>query len=165
MYQHKNGIERNKTYFVMNMLKQAFHFTKPMNSLLLLPLCAICLFQISCSENKKQNSQSGVSNASIPVKEEKDYERINTHVDNFTINLSTEDRETFRTEKKPAYSISYYKAGSTENNPREIKKIGGKDFYLQSYTEYLKDGRKRYKEYIYDHTKRIEKYHTRQSFI
>ncbi|WP_146198804.1 hypothetical protein [Pararcticibacter amylolyticus] len=105
-----------------------------------------------------------MSNSSTSVKEEKNHKRINNNLDNYTIGRACEDRETFRIAKKPVYAISYYRAESGENNPKQVKKMGGKDFYLQSYTEYLQDGRKRYKEYIYDHTRRIENYHYDEKF-
>ena len=122
-------------------------------------LFAFCLLQVSCSENKKEKSQYGIVNTLTSVKEEKNYKRINNNLDNYTIGLACEDRETFRIAKKPVYAIRYYKAESGENNPKPVRKIGGKDFYLQAYTEYLKDGRKRYKEYTYDHILRLENYH------
>lgn len=122
-------------------------------------LFAFCLLQVSCTENKNKKSQADISNSSTSVKAEKDYKRINNNLDNYTIGLACEDRETFRIAKKPVYAIRYYKAESGENNPKPVKKIGGEDFYLQAYTEYLKDGRKRYKDYVYDHIRRVENYH------
>ena len=127
-------------------------------------ILALFVLLISCSENKKQKSQSGTGNASTSVKAEENYKRINNNLDNYTIGRACEDMETFRIAKKPVYAIKYYKAESGENNPKPVKKIGSEDFYLQAYTEYLKDGRKRYKEYIYDHIRRVENYHYDANF-
>jgi|GEM_PF-279219 len=116
------------------------------------------LVQTSCSPNKSDKNKSAEIGPSESVAEENNFERINNNLDNFTIRNASEDLETFRL-KKPIYSIRYYKAVKEKNGNKAVKRIDGKDFYLQSYTEYLKDGRKRYKEYVYDHGKRVERYH------
>jgi len=125
---------------------------------------AYLMLQLSCSPTKTGNSEPGATTDAKSVLVEKNYGRINDHLDNFTISNSREDLGTFRRNKSPVYAISYYKAESQENNTKAVKKINGKDFFLQSYTEYLKDGRKRYKEYIYDHMQRIENFHYDQGF-
>ncbi|MCH5599189.1 hypothetical protein [Niabella ginsengisoli] len=129
----------------------------------LILIAFVQLLQTGCSQKKDENKSSLTDHHTEMIPEEKDYQKINNNLDNYTIRNSEEDLENFRL-KKPVYSIKYYKIEDSKNNPKEVKKINGKDFYLQSYTEYLKDGRKRYKEYIYDHIKRIENFHYDEHF-
>lgn len=85
------------------------------------------------------------------------FKLINDHLDNYAIRSSTEDLDLFRNEL-PVYSIRHYKLEET-NDKLTTKTINGQNFSLKSYTEYLKDGRKRYKKYDYDLSTYIENYH------
>ena len=83
--------------------------------------------------------------------------RINENLDNATILKANEDVGLLK--KGKVYSIYRYQLSDPNRLLKKTKYFKGKKFNLLSYTEYLPDGRKRYKEYEYDQIDRTEKYH------
>lgn len=83
---------------------------------------------------------------------------ITQNLDDYQIRSSYEDTVGFSA--KNIYAVRLYK--STKAKTSKIFK--NKAFELVSYTEYLPDGRRRYKKYTYSNIARIEKYHYDQAF-
>lgn len=82
---------------------------------------------------------------------------INTNLDNYKIAESYEDTVNFRS--RDVYTVKHYSSIRKINSNQQTKVFKGKDFYLDSFTEYLPNGRRLYKRYNYEKTQRIEKYH------
>jgi hypothetical protein len=82
---------------------------------------------------------------------------INNNLDNFVVNSSYEDMANFKGGN--IYSAKIYKAKLKNGPVQNTKVIGGKPYIQDSYTEYLPDGRKKYRVKYYDQTQTTEKYH------
>lgn len=82
---------------------------------------------------------------------------INNNLDNFVINSAYEDTANFKGGN--IYSVKIYKAKPKNSSGQNTKIIAGKPYAPDSYTEYLPDGRKKYRVKYYDQTQDIEKYH------
>jgi len=82
---------------------------------------------------------------------------INANLNNYQIRRSYEDTVNFST--RNIYRVQHYSTAKKANSNQQTKAFKGKTFYLDTYTEYLTDGRKHYQRYNYEKTQRIEKYH------
>lgn len=89
-------------------------------------------------------------------------EYINYNLDNYTIHSVFEDTADFYS--RGIYSVYKYSWVQEKEKIQSDKLINGKPFVLKSYTEYLRDGRKRYSESPYDNGKRVEKYYYHNRF-
>lgn len=82
---------------------------------------------------------------------------INNNLDNFIITSSYEDTASFKGGN--IYSIKIYKTKPKNSSGQHTRIIGGKSYVPDSYTEYLVDGRKKFRIKYHDQTQAIEKYH------
>lgn len=82
---------------------------------------------------------------------------INQNLDNYVLRRASEDTSNFRT--KEIYSVRNYKVVTRGKPSANVKIFNGKPFSLTAYTEYMPDGRKRYKKYPYSTIERTEQYH------
>lgn len=87
---------------------------------------------------------------------------INQNLYNSKITASYEDTASFRT--KQIYAVRNYKTFKKTRLKQVVKMFKDKPFTLADYTEYLPDGRKRYKNYFYETIERTEKYHYDSNF-
>ncbi len=82
---------------------------------------------------------------------------INTYLGNYPIRESYEDTAGFRS--RNIFSVRCYKMLEQLEAGQATKIVNGKKLGLTTYTEYLPDGRKRYKQYRYDRVDREEFYY------
>lgn len=69
-----------------------------------------------------------------------DYQKVNNNIDNYSIREIYEDTLNFHS--RNILSVKHYKSEDFKKNIKPRKQFNGKDFFLQSITEYLPDGRK-----------------------
>lgn len=84
------------------------------------------------------------------------------YLNNYSIRACFEDTASFYT--KDIFSVRLYTSEPRHSGDKDFTLMDGKPFYELGFTEYLRDGRVRFKEYEYDQIDRLEEYHYDKDF-